>query len=291
MNQFVDDHNVDVSGSTIESGESYQKKENIMIKVGSLEIIRSLLTLVAMTVLSITLIALYNKMSYEVNKNVATSNVSNILVSMIAMLVCRMVVSYTSFILNVSYRGQVMTKTDYRRTMALKSSSYVFIRSISSTILLILMMAFSPKFVPFNSENCNGYSKQLCQFCRMLAFFGVILIIVYGLFFLYVIYLWAKHGTEYITQLKNDSYFFRTFYNLSIFSIGDLGQTSDLWTSDNEMIDLGCGHNVTKKYSDENSIILVKCVECQHHQNVAPKTVEENNVKTLENLNPLHMAN
>lgn len=291
MNQFEDDlSSVNLSQNSVESGESFQRKKSTTIKIGTLEVLRSFLTTVVMTVLSVTLISLYNQMSYAENKNVSTSDVSNILVSMITMLVCRMIISYTTFILNVSYFGQIMTKTDYRRMLSLKSAPYVFFRSITSTIFLILMMAFSPKFVPFDQQHCNGYNEHLCKFCRLLAFFGIILIIVYGVFFFYVVYVWAKYGFDYTNKLKNDSYFFRTFYGLSIFSLADLRQKSDLWTADNEVIELGCGHTVTKKYSDENSIILVKCNECQHHQNIVAKPQKFAEEKTLANLNPLHMT-
>lgn len=159
-------------------------------------------------------------------------------------------------------------------------------------------MAFSPKFVPFDQAHCNGYDDHLCKLCRFVAFFGIGLIIVYGLFAMYVIYKLAKEGWSAINSMKNDSYIFRTLYATSIFSIFDLHKSSDLWSASNEKVSLGCGHVVDRVYLNENTLTLVKCVECQHHQEVMssePKTKLSNGSSLIGSAgnaashNPLHV--
>lgn len=118
---------------------------------------------------------LYFKMEYNlINICVTISLIVNFYVCLL---------KFRKLLLDIIYFGHEFTKKDYE---IIKSGHIVLImlESIINTIATINAMILVIYFVPFKSNNCHGYSINLCFFPRFASFCGVIFYIVYGLILL-----------------------------------------------------------------------------------------------------------
>lgn len=263
------------------------KKMSQVVTIGKIQIIQNFFTIVGLGLYSVLLATLYANMTYTTNKSVYQSDTSHLLLAMIITLVVRLVISYTTTIINLSHYGNIVSKNEYKRLMALKSRLYVIIKSVSMAMLHIIIIALAPRFVPFNVQHCNGYDDRLCGLCRLVAFFGIILIVIYGIMTLTIIYKLSK-GIA-INDLKKDNFVFKAFYNTSIFSLFN-SSTYNVASTDSDQVNLRCGHATTQLYVNTCNcrVTLVKCPVCSTQQEI----VVLKNIDTVSGNdanNPMHL--
>lgn len=116
--------------------------------------------------------------------SIITYNSILLLISLLHYHCYNVIYCYYCYIDYILY-GQTLTNTQYKYEKRLPR----FINlpyDIFSDINAISLILQVPIFIPFTKNNCSFYVHNLCIFGRINAFFGIILIIIYSLFLLFI---------------------------------------------------------------------------------------------------------
>lgn len=122
----------------------------------------------------------YINMTYNSSSTVVHSDSSNLILTEIVMLFIRIIMSYTTLIIKLDHFGETFSEEQYEYRMSFRSYWYGALKTVAFVILHICTMALAPMFIPFNENKCHGYETHLCDLSRIIAFFGIIMIIMYG---------------------------------------------------------------------------------------------------------------
>lgn len=89
--------------------------------------------------------------------------------------------------LNYCALGTIMLESQYNNYLMLNSSIYKNIHKLVKTIACVCAMILVPIFIPFDTNHCHEYSTGLCFFGRWNAFFGIISIIIFGIYIVFCV--------------------------------------------------------------------------------------------------------
>ena len=124
------------------------------------------------------LIIFYGKIGDDLKDNVIT----RYFYIMIILQICGVAIYVKNTLVDMCLCGQEMTKIAYNRAQCL---GFPTIGNIINLLWLIVAgvmnILFTLKFVPFNHQNCHGYSYALCIYGRIFGFTGVIFFIIFGI--------------------------------------------------------------------------------------------------------------
>lgn len=86
-----------------------------------------------------------------------------------------------TLLINWRLLNQEMTKRELYEKHMLNNKIVMVVHSLADVASEIIMIMMVNIFIPFTSANCYEYSKAMCTYGRIGAFFGIILMITYAI--------------------------------------------------------------------------------------------------------------
>lgn len=263
-------HNFEEYENSIENNSMKKiiNYEDIKV-INKLSIFYQLLKIIMIGIFTFRLLHYYLVIQYGENQSIKNSPPSNLLLTGIITLIFQFTISYNTLIIKLQRYGMKFPKKIWERIVIFNSDFYAFCKNITFCVLQIITMTLSPMFIPFNSNNCNGYSYSVCGFLRFISFFGIIMIITYGIILLLTItsvLIFEKNGVK---QMRTQSWLYRTIFDVSIFGIFKLyDDTCVICFSEKEygklhFIKFKCGHRFHRDCADQWAQRHTSCPICR----------------------------
>lgn len=83
--------------------------------------------------------------------------------------------------------GKEVTDKQLANDRLLNNVTLKMISQLNRELSMIACMTLVPTFIPYTQHNCHSYSKPICIFARIMAFFGIMNIIMYGIVVVFLI--------------------------------------------------------------------------------------------------------
>jgi hypothetical protein len=154
--------------------------------------------------------------------------------------------------------GTIMNAKKYKFTANYLNSKIVWcIFSIIESASCISSMLLVQFFIPYTQENCHSYSHGLCIYGRIIAFFGIIYIIISILFIMAFLLVYCVYGRQhnnlFVQNIQNT-----VIENVPIIKLAcDIVKLNDYECSicledgneskDDKFIKTACGHHFHKQ--------------------------------------------
>jgi hypothetical protein len=221
----------------------------------------------------------FSKYYFEMDTDLNNKFSSYILFALLIHGYCVTFNNVLKLLLNSRIIGTIMLKYEHDNYLMLNSSIYKIIFKLTQTAAYICAMILVPIFIPFNSEHCDDYSKGLCFFGRWNAFFGIIGMIVLGIFI--IPYLITIVGKCCCVCGETDSHSFTSSNTIQrvqnmVISNSILSEfidttsvcsicITDASDGNNTFVKLQCGHKLHKTCLMEfmSSNLIKNCPECR----------------------------
>ncbi len=231
-------------------------------------ILYQLLWITLIGIFTFCLLHYYISIQYEEYKSVSKSDPSNLLLTEIFMLLCQFCISYNTLIIKLDRYGKKYSKKSWEGVMVFNNKNYGMFKTLTFCILQISTMTLAPIFVPFASNNCHGYSHAACVFVRFISFFGIAMIICYGLLVVLTMTSTIFGGKSGVKKLRTKYILYRKLFDLSMFGIFQLYDDTCVICSANETYGTGpyvklcCNHRFHRDCVDNWRQRNDKCPIC-----------------------------
>lgn len=210
----------------------------------------------------------YIFIQYENSTNISHSTSSNLLLTEIIMLFCQFCVSYNKLIIKLSKIHKKYPKEVLENILIFNNQTYGAFNTITCCILQISTMALAPMFVPFTKKNCHGYDSKSCGFVQFISFFGIVMIIVYGLLVVVTVLTASFKGNHGIKLLRLNNDIYRKLFDMSIFGVFKIYDDRCVMCCVNteygkeHFVKLPCGHKFHNDCVDDWRKRNIKCPIC-----------------------------
>lgn len=95
--------------------------------------------------------------------------------------------SYKNAYIANKFIGRTILQSEYKLALMFDCNKFKMFCDLLMYVFEITIILMVPQFIPFTKANCYSYSEDLCENGRIGAFFGIILMIVYSIVFVFLL--------------------------------------------------------------------------------------------------------